>query len=329
MVEVSLDNLSKDELKEALQNIIRDVSKSRPELIPLIISMVASNKEWIEWWNITTSLQYIRDMKKLGIIKFDGKSRYKLINKDIITEVLSSLGLIKWKPSENGPSFPVDESMFAGVVGYDIVKKKIIMSLRARKPVHVLLIGPPGIGKSIFLDSIRDFLKKKNACVEHVEAVKGLTTSVGIVDTLLSMPRDIPCVLLVDEIDKLSQEDLGVLYRLAESGEIIVKKHKKNIYEQRKVWIIAACNDDSKLSDPLKDRFTKIRFKNLTPDQYRKFVPQILITRESISPELAQYIADKLSRYTVDVREAIRFARLSYTKEDVDFLVESTFVKKI
>ena len=61
------------------------------------------------------------------------------------------------------------------IVGYDDVKRIIVMALRSRKPVHVLLVGPPGIGKSLFLDSIRRALKRKNACVEHVEAVKGLT----------------------------------------------------------------------------------------------------------------------------------------------------------
>jgi MoxR-like ATPase len=37
------------------------------------------------------------------------------------------------------------------IVGYDDVKRIIVMALRSRKPVHVLPVGPPGIGKSYSL----------------------------------------------------------------------------------------------------------------------------------------------------------------------------------
>ena len=46
-----------------------------------------------------------------------------------------------------------------------------------------------------------------------------------------------------------------------------------------------------------------------------------LTTREKKDKELAEYIANRLSRNTKSVREAIRIARMSKTKEDVDFLL--------
>ncbi len=328
-MEVSLKNVPKEKLKDAIKTVLNSLSKEKPEYLSIILKMAISNEEYIDWWNITTSLYILKDLANIGILVFDNKSKYKLIDKNQVIEALRELDLIKWKPSPGGPSFPVDESMFAGIVGYDVVKKRIVMALRSRRPVHVLLLGDPGTGKSLFLDSIRDFLKKKNACVEHVEAVKGLTTSVGLVDVLLGMQPDTPCVLLVDEIDKLPLEDLGVLYRLMESGEVVVSKHKKRVYETRQVWVIAACNDASKLHDALLSRFDKIRFRSLTAEEYKQIVPQILVVREGIDPDLAKYIAESLSKYTNDVREAIRFARLSYSKEDVDWLIKVSYAKKM
>jgi DNA-binding NarL/FixJ family response regulator len=327
-MDVSLKNVPKEKLKEAIKTVLNALNKEKPEHLSVVLKMAISNEEYMDWWNITPSLYIIKDLANIGILVFDGKSKYKLIDKEQVIEALRELDLIKWKPSPGGPSFPVDESIFTGIVGYDIVKKRIVMALKARRPVHVLLLGDPGTGKSLFLDSIRDFLKKKNACVEHIEAVKGLTTSVGLVDVLLNMQPDTPCVLLIDEIDKLPLEDLGVLYRLMETGEVVVSKHKKRVYETRQVWVIAACNDATKLHDALLSRFDKIKFRSLTPEEYVQIVPQILVVREGIDPDLARYIAESLSKYTNDVREAIRISRLSYNKDDVDWLIKTTYGKK-
>ena len=41
--------------------------------------------------------------------------------------------------------------MFADIVGYDDVKELLRESLQLDKPIHVLLIGPPSLPKSMFL----------------------------------------------------------------------------------------------------------------------------------------------------------------------------------
>jgi len=128
--------------------------------------------------------------------------------------------------------------------------------------------------------------------------------------------------MLIDEVDKLSQEDLALLLRLMETGEIIVTKHGKRIAEERKVWVIAATNDERKLLPAMLDRFLIFRFRGLTKDEYRRLVPSILTVNEGIDLELARYIADRLADITTDIREAVRIARLARTKEEVDFLVK-------
>ena len=316
----SIRNVPKDKLQDALKSIVKGIAANNPEALSVLVQLARDGKK--EWWKLSNNYNLLKSLKEMGLIVTKNSVEYELFDHDLVRSVLEELGYIKYRPGPEEPTFPISVEDLNQIVGYDDVKRIIVMALRSRKPVHVLLVGPPGIGKSLFLDSIRRALKKKNACVEHVEAVKGLSTSAGIADLLLSMDPDVPCALLIDEIDKVSQEDLALLLRLMESGEVIVTKHGKRIAEERNVWVIAATNDERKLLAPMLDRFLMFRFRGLTKDEYRRLVPSILTVNEGTDLELARYIADKLADITTDIREAIRIARLARTKDDVDFLVK-------
>jgi predicted ATPase with chaperone activity len=44
--------------------------------------------------------------------------------------------------------------MFDDIIGYDGIKRTIVRSLTSKKPVHILLVGPPGQTKTLFLKCI-------------------------------------------------------------------------------------------------------------------------------------------------------------------------------
>lgn len=316
----SIKNIPKDKLSDALKSIIKGQASNNPEILSVLVQLARDGKK--DWWKLSTDYKVIKNLKDLGLIITKNGNEYELFDHDLVKSILEELGYIKYKPTAEGPTFPISIEDLNQIVGYDEIKRTIIMALRSKKPVHILLAGPPGIGKSLFLDSIRKALKKKNSCVEHVEAVKGLSTSVGIADLLLSMDPEVPCALLIDEIDKLDQSDLALLLRLMETGEIMITKHGKRITEERKVWIIAASNNEKALILPMLDRFLIFKFRNLTKDEYKRLVPSILTVNEEIDIELARYIADKLADISTDIREAIRISRLAKSKDDVDFLIK-------
>ncbi|MFP3265648.1 MAG: AAA family ATPase, partial [Acidilobus sp.] len=260
----SIRSVPKDKLPDALKSIIKGIAANSPEALSVLVQLARDGKK--EWWKLTNNYNLLKNLKEMGLIVTKNSVEYELFDHDLVRSVLEELGYIKYRPGPEEPTFPISVDDLSQIVGYDDVKRIIVMALRSRRPVHVLLVGPPGIGKSLFLDSIRRTLKKKNACVEHVEAVRGLSTSAGIADLLLSMDPDVPCALLIDEIDKISQEDLALLLRLMETGEVIVTKHGKRIAEERNVWVIAATNDEKKLLAPMLDRFLIFRFRGLTKD---------------------------------------------------------------
>ena len=86
--------------------------------------------------------------------------------------------------------------IFNKIVGYEGIKRTFIRSLNSKKPVHILLVGPPGQAKTLFLKSILDAFREKKAFF----TVGGNASKSGIIDVLFDMQ---PKYLLVDEIEHL------------------------------------------------------------------------------------------------------------------------------
>ncbi len=57
---------------------------------------------------------------------------------------------------------PGKARMFDNIVGYKEIKRTFLRSLISKEPVHILLIGPPGQAKTLFLKSILHEFREKS-----------------------------------------------------------------------------------------------------------------------------------------------------------------------
>jgi MoxR-like ATPase len=110
--------------------------------------------------------------------------------------------------------------MFDKIVGYEGIKRTFLRSLNSREPVHILLVGPPGQAKTLFLKSILEEFGEKKAFF----TVGGNASKAGIIDVLFEMR---PKYLLVDEIEHLKPEYQTALLSLMETGIVTQTMHKK------------------------------------------------------------------------------------------------------
>jgi len=204
------------------------------------------------------------------------------------------------------------DDLFKPIVGYDDVKELIKRSLQSDKPVHVLLVGLPGTAKTLFLLEIE---KLPGA----YRIIGSGATKVGLGEALLEVK---PRYLIIDEIDKMKREDLSILLSLMEEGRIKIDKHGVHIDEELKCWVFASANYLHKLPQELISRFLVLNFKEYSEDEFIKVAKNVLVMREGVDEELAEYIAKKVVKFSRDVRDAIKIARLSKTKEDVDRWVD-------
>jgi holliday junction DNA helicase RuvB len=89
-------------------------------------------------------------------------------------------------------SFRTTPRMFDKIIGYDGVKRTFVRSLVSKEPVHILLVGPPGQAKTLFLKCILETFGEKKAFF----TVGGNASKSGLIDVLFDMQ---PEYLLVDE----------------------------------------------------------------------------------------------------------------------------------
>jgi holliday junction DNA helicase RuvB len=89
--------------------------------------------------------------------------------------------------------------MFDRIVGYDGIKRTFVRSLTSKEPVHILLVGPPGQAKTLFLKCILETFGEKKAFF----TVGGNASKSGLIDVLFDMQSQ---YLLVDEIEHLKPQ---------------------------------------------------------------------------------------------------------------------------
>ena len=142
-------------------------------------------------------------------------------------------------------------AIFDRIVGYDGIKRTFVRSLTSKQPVHILLVGPPGQAKTLFLKCILETFGEKKAFF----TVGGNASKSGLIDVLFNMQ---PYYLLIDEIEHLKPEYQTMFLSLMETGILTQTISKKIRQTYLKTWVFATSNGTNKLSQPLLSRFRVI-----------------------------------------------------------------------
>jgi Holliday junction DNA helicase RuvB len=158
-----------------------------------------------------------------------------MINK-MLLDLLASIPLTSFR------SRPLErEQIFEKIVGYEGIKRTFVRSLNAKEPVHILLVGPPGQAKTLFLKCIAGRFGKS-----AFFTVGGNASKSGLIDVLFEMQ---PKYLLVDEIEHLKSDYQTTLLSLMETGILTQTMHKRIRQAHLKTWVFATSNGTKKLSE--------------------------------------------------------------------------------
>ena len=98
------------------------------------------------------------------------------------------------------------ENVFNDIYGRDGIKQIILMALKSEQPVHVLLTGEPGCGKTQFLENIKGNYKDKAYFTIGAHSTKA--------EMLNYLFEKRPRFLLIDEIEHIPAKDQAVLLSL-------------------------------------------------------------------------------------------------------------------
>jgi Holliday junction DNA helicase RuvB len=207
-------------------------------------------------------------------------------------------------------------TIFDKIVGHNDIKQIFRMALASQKPNHILLVGPPGTSKTMFLEEILNRYSNRAYFTLGAHSSKA-----GMVNALFERR---PRYLLVDEIEHMPLSDQTVLLSLMQSGIISETKIKKTrISTQLKTWVFATSNGTKKLSDALLSRFMVIELEKYGYEEFKDISVQLLVNDEEVEFDLANTIAEEVYKNfkNPNIRDVIKIGRIARNKNDVLMIV--------
>lgn len=193
---------------------------------------------------------------------------------------------------------------FSDYVGQETIKKNLHILLTAAKernapPEHILLYGPPGLGKTTLAHLVAKELNA-NLKLSSGPAIMKVGDLAAILTNLT--PGD---VLFIDEIHRLNKLIEEVLYPAMESGklDIVIGKGPSARTIQLDLppfTLIGATTRISLLSSPLRSRFSGgvYRLQYYTEEEIAKIVKHSAQILGTVIPDDAALEIAKRSRFT-------------------------------
>ena len=205
--------------------------------------------------------------------------------------------------------------IFDGIVGYEGIKHTFLRSLKSEEPVHVLLVGPPGHAKTLFLKCVLEIFGEKEAFL----ALGGNASKSGMIDVLFEMR---PKYLLIDEIEHLKAEYQTMLLSLMETGILTQTMHKRIRQAHLKTWVFATCNGTKKLSEPLLSRFRVMHLNEYSFSQFYEIAVKKLLAEglyKKAAHEIAISVWEQLPN--PNIRNCVQIGRLVKNESDIKMAI--------
>lgn|SRR3990167_9157308 len=176
----------------------------------------------------------------------------------IILIAIAAIALLKSRapPESNGVSNPLRPTKLADFVGQpEAIKIIAAMTRHGRLSDHILLVGPPGIGKTTLA-----YIAAGSAQLHT--AIGGQLRTPEDAERAIKLGSD---MLFVDEVHAASRKALEILYSAMEDGVVHLRTGSLQLSPQ---WrFLAGTTDSGKLPAPFRDRFGHTIYLNYYPDK--------------------------------------------------------------
>lgn len=194
--------------------------------------------------------------------------------------------------------------IFDDVVGYDDIKFLMRRAMTADDIVNILLVGPKGSAKTVFLMCINK--------LDNSEYISGKpTTGPGFYDVMFD---ETPRYVAIDEIDNADSGTQKALADYTETGILVeAKGNNKRRKMKTNTKTFAAANRINDIVDEIANRFVDLHFEPYTRNEFIEVCEHIIPRNENKSKNEATKIAKAVWDFEGfgNVRKALQAARLS------------------
>lgn len=257
-----------------------------------------------EWYSVHTPAQILNKMVTERILDIGCSSRssthFRVKEPLLIAEIIAAIE----EPEATPPTNAMPDDLFDTIVGHDNFKSLVQYAIEAEKPVHLLFQGPAASAKTLFLIELAR-LPESYYCLAQT------TSQSGLANLLFTYQ---PQYLLIDEIDRLTGDHVGVLNSLMSTGIISESKFGKTRNMTLSTKVFAAGIKPQVLPADLLSRFTQLKFAPYTEAEFVRVATHILVSREKIPSDSADLISKAIwykNRNSSDVRQCVQVGRLA------------------
>lgn len=157
---------------------------------------------------------------------------------------------------------------------------------------HVLLVGPPGCGKSKLAEIIMTEMREEN-CISFIMPIDA-----RLLDRLF---RQFEGIVFFDEIHRMSNKDQHVLLSVLQDGYYQTKGGQR--FEVADLTVIGATTDPQQLIKPVYDRFPiKPEFEDYTDEELTNIATKMA---EAEGVQLAQETLEAIGKASLGVPRLI------------------------
>ena len=280
----------------------------------------------LEWNDVPSSSQTLNKLVQQGILimpfKSNSSKQYKIAD---LEQALWAIDTLTDLRDKNAKTMSLTEAikpnvspkeLFDDIVGHDQVKYWLERLLKTEGAGGCLMLGPPASAKTMFLSAIAERMGGQYYTGTGATR-RGIQRY--IIDTR-------PNILIIDELDKLSDYDQSALLSVLESGLVTELKVGRTSRTQIDIKIFAAGNYERNISPLLKSRFRPyiFHFKPYTKQEYIDIIKTIGPKRYDHTPDFCEKVAEAMWRSTGgDPRSAMNTLKACKTEEDLINLVDT------
>jgi len=319
---------SKDQQKVVIEEDINIIDPTqKPRRIVVLLEENLCHSE------IDKEIQPGRKVMVSGIIKEKSQKDKSLIqikyvlanNIEVIDDTIKNITISKEEEREiltlSKKSNLVEtfkDKIFGTIYGHDEIKEALILhlvggdhlyidgKLEERGPIHILLVGSPGGAKTKFLKSTMKFMPNSRFTSATGSSGVGLVATVvkdeemgGWVLESGVIPMSNNSSVFIDELDKMSTDDMGKLNNVLVDMEVHINKASIHSVVQTDVGIVATANPKNRVFDSYDKIWKQIKFPKDFLDRFDLVIPMETIKTEEHQRKIVNVIFDKYKKQTV------------------------------
>ena len=319
-----MSTINQESYNSALTLLSHDTEGNVKKLLERIIEWEKTHPpkndyDGFSWFDVHADAKTLNSLVNRMILKVVFKSNkycsYRALDLAAVEKALADYEGAFTQEAVAEEQTPPD--LFQIVIEHEEKKDILLRSLKAEKPVHILLWGTVASAKTLMLEELSRLPQSRLI-------LGSALTRAGLFDVLFN---ERPKYLIIDELEKIdSIENLSALLSLMERGLITETKYRRHRTIRLKTWVFASANEIQHLPKELLSRFLLLRFRDYTPEEFYEVTVNVLNQKEGIGQNLAVYIAEKVLNElnSRDVRDTCKVARLlkEKSREEVNQIVD-------